>query len=248
MPERPGLILSCEHGGKRVPTAHRALFAGAERALASHRGWDPGALALAEHLAHRFAAPLYASRTTRLLVELNRSPRHPALFSEFSRALDPDERRRVLARHYLPHREALRRSVAHRLGQGGHVLHVAVHTFAPALGGAVRNADLGLLYDPSRLLEQDFCRRWQAELRARLPRLRVRRNYPYRGAADGITTWLRREFPAERYLGLELEVNQRFPLAGGVRWRGLREAIGGALECTLAQPAGSKGLRREDAR
>ena len=37
---------------------------------------------------------------------------------------------------------------------------------------------------------------------------RVRRNYPYRGAADGLTTALRRLFKPKDYLGLEIEINQ----------------------------------------
>jgi len=43
--------------------------------------------------------------------------------------------------------------------------------------------------------------------RVRVPGLRVRRNYPYRGAADGLTTHLRRQL-GPRYLGVELEINQ----------------------------------------
>ena len=55
--------------------------------------------------------------------------------------------------------------------------------------------------------------RWAELLRKRDPALRVRRNYPYRGAADGLPTWLRRRFPARVYLGVELEANQAY-LAG----------------------------------
>ena len=44
------LLLTCEHGGNRIPPEYRALFRGATAALASHRGWDPGALALARRL------------------------------------------------------------------------------------------------------------------------------------------------------------------------------------------------------
>ncbi|MBE0617753.1 MAG: N-formylglutamate amidohydrolase, partial [Proteobacteria bacterium] len=105
MPEERLLICSCEHGGNRVPAQYRALFTGAEEVLESHRGWDVGALTLAEDLARRFGAPLCAARVTRLLVELNRSPGHPRVFSEFSRGLDSDERQRVLDGYYFPHRE-----------------------------------------------------------------------------------------------------------------------------------------------
>jgi len=37
----------------------------------------------------------------------------------------------------------------------------------------------------------------------------VRFNYPYLGKADGFTTYLRKQFPAN-YMGIELEVNQAF--------------------------------------
>lgn len=53
---------------------------------------------------------------------------------------------------------------------------------------------MGLLHDPARPAEAAFCRRGQAEPRYRRPVLRVRRNRPYRGAADGFTAGLRRRF------------------------------------------------------
>ena len=45
------LLVTCEHGGNRVPKEYRRLFAGWEPVLASHRGYDPGALTLARELA-----------------------------------------------------------------------------------------------------------------------------------------------------------------------------------------------------
>ncbi len=39
--------------------------------------------------------------------------------------------------------------------------------------------------------------------------LKIRRNYPYLGKADGFTTYLRRRFLPCDYAGIELEVNQR---------------------------------------
>jgi predicted N-formylglutamate amidohydrolase len=91
-----------------------------------------------------------------------------------------------------------------------------VHSFTPVLGGEVRNADVGLLYDSQRPSEVRACRRWQAALAEIDPSLRVRRNYPYRGAADGLATWLRRRLPDARYAGVELELNQAL-LAGPSR-------------------------------
>ena len=39
--------------------------------------------------------------------------------------------------------------------------------------------------------------------------LSVRRNFPYFGDTDAFTTSLRRRLPAARYLGIEIELNQR---------------------------------------
>ena len=223
------LLVTCEHGGNRVPSRWRALFAGHEALLASHRGLDIGSLEVARRMAAAFGAPLVAARTTRLLVDLNRSRGHPRLFSPVTRPLRRAERDRILARHYEPYRREVETSVARQVAAGRRVLHVSSHSFTPELDGEVRDADVALLYDPSRRAERRFCDAWHAALAAADPALRVRRNYPYPGKADGLTTHLRRLFPGNRYLGIELEVNQRHPLAGGTSWRRLQRSVIAAL-------------------
>lgn len=204
------LLLSCEHGGARVPPPYRFLFESraARRALRGHRGCDLGALSVARSLSRALGAPLHASTVTRLLVDLNRSVGHPRLFSEFSKRLDAGERARLLERHYFPHRDAIESWIDERSRGARRVVHVGVHSFAPRLDERVRQADVGLLYDPSRKAERSFCTDWQSALREADPGLRVRRNYPYLGKADGLVTYLRRAFPETRYVGIELEVNQ----------------------------------------
>jgi len=221
------LVITCEHAGHVVPARYRACFAGAaaRTALASHRGWDPGALALARDIARAHGAPLFAHKVTRLLVEANRSPGHRRLFSEFSRGLPRAEKDRLLARTYAPHRERAERAMARHVMAGRCVLHVAVHTFTPVLDGIRRDADVAPHFDPHRRWETAICERWMEALRAAEPKLRVRRNYPYRGWGDGFTTYLRKRFPASRYAGVELEVNQRFPLGPAARWRRVRRTI-----------------------
>ena len=78
-------IITCEHGGNRIPAAYRSLFRGQRALLDSHRGHDPGSLVMATALADTFRAPLVASTTSRLLVDLNRSIGHRQLFSEATR-------------------------------------------------------------------------------------------------------------------------------------------------------------------
>jgi predicted N-formylglutamate amidohydrolase len=202
------LLFTCEHGGNRIPVPYAAAFRGAAALLASHRGYDPGALALARWLARRAKAPLYAVAVSRLLIDLNRSLHHPRLFSEISTALDDQEQRRIIKRYYQAHRWRVEEAILTHAATGGRVVHVAVHSFTPVLAREVRRADIGLLYDPARPAEKTLCRQWAVRLREIAPDLRVRRNYPYRGRADGFTTYLRTRFGARRYLGIELEVNQ----------------------------------------
>lgn len=203
------LLVTCEHGGHRSPAPYRALFDGLDGLLASHRGWDPGALGMARSLAHSLGAPLHFSVNTRLLVDPNRSPHNPAVFSEVTRGLAVEERRRILESFHTPYRRAVAGGVEEALSGGGRVLHLSVHTFTPFMNGAVRKTDIGLLYDPARLAERELVGSWVAELKGRLPGSNVRRNHPYRGATDGLTTWLRKLHPPERYLGVEIEVSQR---------------------------------------
>lgn len=226
-------MISCEHGGNRVPAEYRAAFVGAKRALASHRGYDPGALELAREFARELRAPLFASTTSRLLVELNRSLHHRQLFSPYAQQLARETRDELVQRYYLPYRHAIERHIARAVRRGRRVIHLSCHSFTPRLGGVVRSADIGLLFDPRRQGEALLCGQWQAELRSRDPRLRVRRNYPYRGWADGFTTSLRQRFADSTYLGIELEVNQRFPLGRSSPWRSVRRELVASLKATL---------------
>ncbi len=182
------------------------MFAGRRRLLASHRGWDPGSLELGEALAQSFGVRLFAGSATRLLVDLNRSLHHPHVFSEVTRRLGPDERQAVVDAYWRPFRERVEAAIR---GAAGPVLHLSTHSFTPVLDGQRREADIGILYDPSRAAERCFARDLQGELATLAPQLRVRRNFPYRGVADGHVTALRRLFENRRYAGIELELSQR---------------------------------------
>jgi predicted N-formylglutamate amidohydrolase len=233
MPRRIALVVTCEHGGNDIPPEYAAAFREAKQVLASHRGYDPGALELARAFAGELDAPLFHSTVSRLVVELNRSQHHGALFSIYTRTLEAEVRAEILARHYAPYRDAVETKIASFIGQGKlAVYHVSVHTFTPVLDGKTRHADIGLLYDPQRPLEFDWCVAWRMALRARRPDLVVRRNYPYRGISDGFVTYLRKKFSAERYAGVELEVNQKYPLAGGKPWQQLMDDLIHTLSIT----------------
>ena len=221
------LLITCEHATNAVPAELTPLFAGKAALLHSHRGWDAGALELARAWAARWHAPLLAAEVSRLVCDANRAPHNPAVWSECTRTLAPARRAALLARWHSPHRRAVADAVRRLNAAGLPVLHLAAHSFTPVLNGVTRSMDIGLLYAPRRPQEALLARRWQAALRPMLPA--VRRNAPYRGAADGLPTFLRRLFPAECYCGFEVECNQRLlehgPFPAAVLGDTLEEAL-----------------------
>ncbi|HEY0847284.1 MAG TPA: N-formylglutamate amidohydrolase [Noviherbaspirillum sp.] len=218
-------LITCEHGGNRIPAEYLDLFTGWGALRRTHRGYDAGALRMARDLSRALSAPLLVSTISRLLIDLNRSPGHPKLYSDASRAAPAALRREIFTRHYLPYREDAEALITRAIEDGAQVVHISSHSFTPELEGKVRNADIGLLYDPARAGEAELCRRWKAALRHHAPHMNTRLNYPYAGTSDGFTVYLRKRFPAERYIGIELEINQKHVRGHGAHWRALRRAI-----------------------
>lgn len=200
-------IISCEHGGNDIPPAYQSVFAKAQAALTSHRGYDIGALPIAQALANQVADFSQLTTISRLLVELNRSPHHPSLWSEFTKPLSTVIKQTILQTHYWPYRQAIEQQIQQAIAQGKTVIHISVHSFTPVLDGQIRQAEIGLLYDPSHTQEKQFCQQWSRVLQQLQPTWCIRRNYPYQGKADGLVTYLRKKYPA--YIGIELEMNQQ---------------------------------------
>ena len=189
---------------------------------------------MARALARAFRAPLVTSTISRLVIDLNRSIGHPQLFSAETRVVPAAERERILARYYRPYRAQVERLVRQSVSRGRRVIHVSSHSFTPRLDGKVRRADVGLLYHPGRPGEADLSARWKAALAGIAPELRVRRNYPYSGRADGLTSYLRLRFPHGAYVGIELEVNQSIVFGACRPWAALRGRLTDSLRTACA--------------
>lgn len=234
------LVFTCEHGGNRVPAALRPLFPPTDAVFASHRGWDPGALAIAQALARRFSAPLVCATVSRLVVDPNRSAENPGLFSKWTGALPARARRDILERYWQPHREAVDAALDAMTRERGRVVHLGLHSFTPVLRGERRPLEIGLLYDPRRPTERAVARALQARISAIEPGWRVRMNQPYRGTDDGLTTAERRRRADAEYAGVEIEVNQKLARRPEGRARVVR-ALTAAL---VAAPPLDVGPRR----
>ncbi|WP_037314030.1 N-formylglutamate amidohydrolase [Salegentibacter sp. Hel_I_6] len=224
------LILTCEHAFNTIPQEYQDLFINAKEILESHRGYDPGALDLFNEL-KVLADFSFFQETGRLLVEVNRSKSHSNLFSEFTKKLSETSKTRLLNEYYFPYRDSVEKQISSLIGKGEKVLHFSVHTFTPNLNEEIRNTDIGLLYDPSRIAEKEFCKNFKRNLKDQDPDLKIRFNYPYLGKADGFTTYLRKRFP-ENYMGVELEVTQKF-VSNNRMNSALKEQVFSALKASL---------------
>jgi len=227
-------VVTCEHGGNRVPPPFDALFRGRERLLASHRGYDPGALEMGRALARVLDAPFVAATVSRLVVELNRPPDEADFFSPIMQRAPERFRSLAYRRLYAPHRLRVEAALDAAIARCGRVVHIGSHSFTPVRAGVVRDAEVGLLYDPRRAFERGFCARWRDALSVAAPGWRVRLNYPYRGTDPGLTTELRKRHPPDIYAGVELELNAKWARAGGARWDAARAIVARSLEEAVA--------------
>jgi len=221
-------IITCEHAGNRVPGAYRSLFVGQESVLESHRGWDPGALEIAQHVSKELGVLPVVNEITRLLVEINRSLHHPNVFSEFSSALPLEARQLLLDTIYHPYRQ----QVEHAITQTGvPVLHISMHSFTPTWNGVQRKTDLGILFDPARSEEEAVAEHLKGKLEEYLPTFSIDYNEPYKGVDDGFTTYLRTRFSNREYRGIEIEVNQRW--IGASDWANIKQGLSLAIASAI---------------
>lgn len=202
------VLLTCEHAGREIPAPWRHLFKGERAVVRSHRGYDPGAFEVALRMATQLAVPVIFTRTTRLLIDTNRSLGHPQLFSDLSGHLPLHERQQLIDQFYTPHRSSVETLITAAVNMQHRVLHVAVHSFTDVLDGVSRDLDLALLFDPARSSELSTCQTWRAALRRKAGELRHRFNEPYQGVDDGLSTALRAKFSVHAYAGVEVEIRQ----------------------------------------
>lgn len=230
-----GFVITCEHGGNRIPAPYVDFFRDQQDLLDSHRGFDAGSLIMARALARALSAQLVFSTVSRLLVDLNRSIGHPHLHFDAVPKVPVTLRQEILRHYYQPYRDDTERLVRQTIIDHGQVLHLSSHSFTPHLDGQQREADVGLLYDPARPGEVALSERWKAALQVCAPGITVRRNYPYAGKGDGLTRWFRQRLSPDAYIGIELEVNQKHVVGGGRQWSALRQVIVESLRTALTR-------------
>ncbi len=179
----PALIL-CEHASNHIPARYEGL--GLDRKdRDSHAAWDPGALAVAQHLSDALNSPLIASAVSRLVYDCNRPPEAPSAMPEKSELIDvPGNKNLTKAQRqervdtvYTPFCDAVTAQITARKPE----ILITMHSFTPVYYGKPRVCEIGILHDDDTRLADVMLA--HAHL---TPHLRVERNVPY-GPEDGVT-------------------------------------------------------------
>lgn len=200
----PVIILTSEHYTNKIPTELNLRIP--NKLLATHYAYDIGTKEIYEFLRKKLNCYSQHALVSRLVIDHNRSEKHKSIFSKYTQDIALEKKQQIITKYYQPYREKLSRYIQSKIKKNW-VIHISVHSFTPVLNDEIRTADIGLLYDPKRAHEKQFCQLWKDYINLQSG-YRVRSNYPYKGINDGLTTWLRKKFQ-NNYIGIELELNQK---------------------------------------
>jgi predicted N-formylglutamate amidohydrolase len=233
---RFAVVVTAEHASLKIPDRSRGLGLSL-REQESHIAWDEGSKSLAREIARQLSAPLVEGAVSRLVIDLNRSLHHRRVIPAIAfgvpvpgnEALTAEEQARRIELYYEPFRSTALTEISKGVRSTGRCVHISVHTFTPRLNGVVRPLDVAVLYDPRRKREAELGESLAARFSG--AGFRVRRNFPFRGVADGHTTGLRRKFSDKAYAGVEIEVNQS--LLG--KWKKTVAAVSAELTAELGR-------------
>lgn len=211
------IIITCEHASNKIPVEWQYLFASniAQKDLNDHHGIDLGAkhaaLYFAKFFSKYFSCDLEVAKYSRLLIELNRSINHNNLFSKYTNCLDNNKKSIIIDKIYKLYRTKIEQIIERNINLKQKIIHLSIHSFTPILNNQVRNTDIGILYDPKRGLEKKLCKLIKTNyIIDKNNKYKLRLNYPYKGYTDGFTTYLRKIFDEDNYIGLEIEINQKY--------------------------------------
>ncbi len=146
-------LLVCDHAGRATPRRLGTMglpAAGWEE----HIAWDIGALELSRRLGDALDACLIHQAYSRLVIDCNRSPDHPASIvtaadgwtvpGNVDLAADEAQARRLAV--FEPYHARIGAELDGRAARGLSTLLVCVHSFTPSMGGVSRPWHVGVLH------------------------------------------------------------------------------------------------------
>lgn len=196
------VVLICEHAAHHIPANLQDLGLKPSDRF-SHAAWDPGALAVSQHISEQLGAKLVASNVSRLVYDCNRPPDAPDAMPTKSELIEVPgnigltdaQRADRVAAYYTPFRDA----VCQTLADTQTPVLVTIHSFTPVYHGKTRDVEIGILHDTDTRLADAILA--QAAGAAQI----VQRNQPY-GPQHGVTHTLKEHGIKPGHLNVMFEV------------------------------------------
>lgn len=207
------LVITCEHASNAIPKEFDSLFKNHHEELETHTAWDIGAFQIFQYFINHIDAFHQHGIVSRLIIDLNRSLHNKTCFSKFTKNLSPEQKKSIINCYYNPFRQATLNEVEKIIQSKKRCFHLSIHSFTPVFDEKIRSTDIGLLYDPKHPIEKQFCSKWKKTLMKDLMfKFNIEMNKPYKGTSDGHITALRKMYKPTEYIGIEIEVNQKYLL------------------------------------
>lgn len=156
---KSNLLISCEHGGNRLPQFAINEVSIPQGVLESHRGYDLGALEIALKLGQAIKVKPIVNKVTRLLIDYNRSLHNQKIWSPYTQNISPKVRGKLIA-DYSQYRKDIESNILKS------TVHLSVHSFTPVMNGEKRNCEFALLYDPARKAEKKLAFQIKSKLKS----------------------------------------------------------------------------------
>ena len=147
-------LLAADHAGRLIPRALGTLGL-ADSELTRHIAWDIGIAGVTETLSAALDATAVLQPYSRLAIDCNRDPGHPASIPAVSEATaipgnenlsagDREARRRAI---FEPYHATIAGLIDTRATAGRRTVLVAMHSFTPVFKGVSRAVEIGVLYN-----------------------------------------------------------------------------------------------------
>lgn len=227
-------IFTCEHGGNQIPDGYKQYFVNHQQVLTTFKAYDIGSMNLYKDLLEEMGDYGNHFQYCRMLVDVDKNIEDPDLFFQTITKLPTKDKNKILKTFYYPWREEVEKQIA-SLAKGNTVLHCSVHTFPNVVNNIVRDVDVSILYEPERKLEAQFAEKFIQFLQDENPKLRIKSNFPIPGANEGFIHHLKQQKFSKKYIGIQLEVSQAFPVGKSEKWIALKQQIVRSYKVSLKE-------------
>jgi predicted N-formylglutamate amidohydrolase/predicted GIY-YIG superfamily endonuclease len=196
-------LIIADHASNRIPPEIDDLGVSADD-MERHIAWDIGTALLAMRLQSLLKCPSIIAEWSRLLIDLNRDPKHPGLVPEisdgttipFNVAMSAAEKMQRMQAYFAPYHQ----SISQTVDSLENPFLIALHSFTPDMNGTRRPWEIGFLWNKDQ--------RWGLAAAAAMARQHPQRvvglNQPYSGIALNYTMDRHAENHGLPYLSIEI--------------------------------------------